>query len=165
MYSSSTDRRSAFSDGDLSTASPSQVVVKCFDRLDADLDRALLALEQRDYETANSMLGHAQDLLGEMAGMLDVSAWEHAGSLLAVYDYLLRILAIGNLRKEPALIGEAKHLVSEIGSGFRSAASVEPAPAPTAGAGAYGARSEITLQTGAPSQNPPDRPKSFSALA
>lgn len=113
---------SAFSDDGLATASPARVLVKCFDRLDADLERAQTAIEAKDHEATNSLLAHAQDLLGEMVGMLDVEAWEHVDSLLAVYDYVLRLLAVGNIEKHPAPVREARHLVSEIGSAFRSAA-------------------------------------------
>lgn len=132
MYQATTtsDRRAAFSDGDLSTASPARVLIKCFDRLDADLDRALAAIEGNDHEATNAQLSHAQDLLGEVAGMLDVGAWVHAAALLSVYDYILRLLAFGNMRKEPAPIAEARRLLSEIGAGFRQAATeIESRPA------------------------------------
>jgi flagellin-specific chaperone FliS len=114
--------RSAFSDGDLATASPARVLVKCFDRLDADLDRALISIEGQRHEATNAMLGHAQDLLGEMVGMLDVDAWEHVDALLAVYDYVLRLIAVGNMEKHAGPIREARHLLGEIGEAFRAAA-------------------------------------------
>ncbi len=135
MYDTSTrpGLRSAFSDGDLDTASPARVVVRCFDRLDADLDRALVAIEEGDHETTNRELGHAQDLLGEMAAMVDTTMWEHASGLLSIYDYVLRLLAVGSMRKHAGLVAEARHLLGEIGDGFRAAASAPPA-APADGA-------------------------------
>lgn len=114
--------RSAFSDDGLATASPARVLVKCFDRLDADLERAQTAIESKDHEAANTVLAHAQDLLGEMVGMLDLEVWEHVDSLLAVYDYVLRLLAVGNIEKHAAPVREARHLLAEIGSAFRTAA-------------------------------------------
>ncbi len=130
MYDTSTrpGLRSAFSDGDLDTASPARVVVRCFDRLDADLERALQAIEHGDHETTNRELGHAQDLLGEMAAMVDTTVWEHASGLLSIYDYVLRLLAVGSMRKHAALVAEARQLLGEIGDGFRVAATASPAP-------------------------------------
>lgn len=131
MYDTSTrtDHRSAFSDGDIDTASPARVLVKCFDRLDADLERALASIERHDHETTNRELGHAQDLLGEMAGMLDTTAWEHSGALLAVYDYVLRLLAVASMRKLAGPAAEAQRLLREIGDGFRVAAANAEQPA------------------------------------
>jgi flagellar secretion chaperone FliS len=116
-------QRSRFTDGSLETASGGQVIVMCFDRLDRDLDGALIAIDATDHETTNSLLRHAQDLLSEMVGMLDVEAWEHAPALLSVYDYLLRRLAQANMFKDAAAVSEARHLIGEIGDAFRTAAA------------------------------------------
>lgn len=162
MYDQNTllAQRSAFSDGDLATASPARVLVKCFDRLDADLDRALTAIDGRDHETTNRHLGHAQDLLGEVASMLDRKAWEHADSLLAVYDYVLRLIAVGNIEKHVGPVTEARRLLAEIGSGFRTAADeVERGP------GATSAPTPTNSVPIASSTAPPDGRPGFSVLA
>jgi flagellar protein FliS len=106
----------------LGTASNAKILTMCFDRVDRDLATAQAAIERGDYATTNEELGHAQDLLGEMAMMVDTDAWEHAGSLLAVYDYVLRLLAVANLEKNALLVTEAQLLIGEIGEAFRAAA-------------------------------------------
>lgn len=166
MYDTATrfQQRAAFSDGDLQTASPAQVIVKCFDRLDADLDRALVAMEAKDHDTTNTQLGHAQELLGEMAMMIDPEVWAHADALLSVYDYVLRLLAAGNIRKRPSMIVEARHLLGEIGDGFRAAVQVAPPSAqPAAGGAAHlGGFSNRPVSGGFDDD---DRPGTFSLLA
>lgn len=122
--------RSAFADGDLATASPAVVLVRCFDRLDADFDTAIDAIELGHIEIANRSLGHAQDLVGELATMLDLDAWEHAASLLSIYDYVLRLLAAANMKKDAGPVVECKRLLSEIGTAFRTAAATPTAGAP-----------------------------------
>jgi flagellar secretion chaperone FliS len=121
MYSSDTmlDR---FADGSLQTASGPKIVVMCFDRLDRDLTTALAALEQGDFYETNCSLCHAQDLLAEMAGMLDLDIWEHAAALLSVYDYLLRRLAQANSSKNAGYVLEVMRLVTDLGDAFRDAA-------------------------------------------
>lgn len=114
------------------TASGPRIVVMCFDRLDRDLAQAIAAIEQGDHFEANETLGHAQDLLGEVAAMLDLESWEHAGSLVSVYDYVLRRLATANIIKDVTLVAEAQRLVTEIGDAFRVAA--EPVPVAAADA-------------------------------
>ena len=64
-----------------------------------------------------------------MAGMLDITAWEHSGALLAVYDYVLRLLAVASMRKLVGPAAEAQRLLREIGDGFRVAAASAEQPA------------------------------------
>jgi len=162
MYNNNTllDRRAAFSSGDLETSSAAQVLVRCFDRLDADLDRAVASISDGNHEVTNRELGHAQDLLGEVAAMVDPTVWEHADSLLAVYDYVLRLLAVGNIEKHDAPVLEARRLLAEIGTGFRSAAEqverrpvAQPPAAPSA------------VAPPATGSVPPDTRPGFSVLA
>jgi flagellar secretion chaperone FliS len=115
-------RRNQFATDRLETASSSSVLLLCFDRLDRDLTMARSAIAEHDHFATNQHLGHAQDLLGEVAAMLDVDVWEHSGSLLAVYDYVLRLLARANTSKSEAMVGEAQRLLDEIGDAFRTAA-------------------------------------------
>lgn len=109
------------SDG-LATASNSKILVMCFDRLDRDMAMALTAMAAGDHFATNELLHHAQDLLGGVVEMLDVDAWEHAESLLALYDYVLRLLAKANVLKAEALVVEARRIIGELGEAFRTAA-------------------------------------------
>ena len=132
--------RDRFSSG-LDTASGPTVVTMCFDRIERDLSDALEALTPVgdapliDHDRINRALGHAQDLVSELATMLDATRWEHAGALLSVYDYLLRRMAMANATKSAATIREVQGIVGELGSAFRtaaqSAAPVDGAPAMT----------------------------------
>lgn len=135
MYSTNTfspARRNQFASMQVETASNAQILTLCFDRLDRDLALGRASIQDGNHFAANEALGHAQDLIGELAMMIDVAAWEHAGSLLSVYDYLLRLLAAANIHKSESMVAEAQHLVSELGSAFReaSATPVEPATRP-----------------------------------
>ncbi|MFT4865148.1 MAG: flagellar protein FliS [Ilumatobacter sp.] len=126
MYSPDTmlDR---FAMDNLQTAGGPKIVIMCFDRLDRDLLTALIAMEQNNHFETNRLLGHAQELLGEMADMLDLEIWEHANALLSVYDYVLRRLSQANASKDPGFVLEAQRLMTEIGDAFRQAAASAPA--------------------------------------
>jgi flagellar protein FliS len=115
-----------FAMDNLQTAGGPKIVIMCFDRLDRDLLTALIAIEEDDHFETNRLLGHAQELLGEMADMLDLEIWEHANALLSVYDYVLRRLAQANASKDPSLVLEAQRLITEIGDAFRQAAASAP---------------------------------------
>lgn len=121
-------RRDRFASVGLETASRGKILVLCFDRLDRDLVEARDAIAAGDHFTTNIALGHAQELLGELALMIDPTAWEHAGALLAVYDYVLRLLTNANMQKSDAIVVEAQRILAEIGEAFRVAAASDPDP-------------------------------------
>lgn len=126
--------RNRFSAGNLEGVSGPRIVVMCFERLERDLSEAIAAIDANDHFQANRALCHAQDLIAELALMVDADAWEHAASLLALYDYLLRLLPIANMKKDPGRVNEALRHVVELGSAFREAerslaARVTPAAA------------------------------------
>lgn len=124
-------RRDAFAEGSLQTASASKIVTMCFDRLDRELAAAAAAIDVEDHFACNMALAHVQDLLTAMAEMLDLEAWEHAGSLVALYDYLLRLTAAANTYKDAGSVDQARRIVGELGDAFRAAAAER-----SAGAGA-----------------------------
>ncbi len=128
-YDAAIAQRAQFASDGLETASNARILTLCFDRLDRDLLHARAGLERGDHFATNEALGHAQDLVGELAGMLDLEAWQHAGSLLALYDYLLRLLQTANVHKAVGLVAEAQRLITEIGDAFRGAAVVAGTPA------------------------------------
>lgn len=114
--------RDRYAEGSLETASASKIVTMCFDRLDRELSSALRAIDERDHYECNAALAHAQDLVTELAGMLDLDVWEHSGSLVALYDYLLRLLTAANTFKSAPAVAEAQRIVRELGGAFRTAA-------------------------------------------
>lgn len=138
MYSqfprSSTELRSKFSKDGVETASNARIITLCYDRLDRDLLEARNAIAAGDHYASNNALAHAQDLIGAMAEMVDVTMWDHSGSLLAVYDYLLRLLAVANAEKADSLVAQAQQLVEELGEAFRTAAATASSTATQAAA-------------------------------
>jgi flagellar secretion chaperone FliS len=129
MYTA-TAARNRFSAGNLEGVSGPRIVVMCFERVERDLAEAITAIEASDHYQANAALCHAQDLIAELALMVDAAAWEHAGTLLALYDYLLRLLPVANMKKDPNRINEAMRHVVELGAAFRQAERSLTTPAP-----------------------------------
>lgn len=113
--------RNRFSAGNLEGVPGPRIVVMCFDRLQRDLAEAITAIEARDHYQANAALCHAQDLITELALMVDADAWEHTGALLALYDYLLRLLPVANMKKDLGRVNEAMRHIVQLGSAFREA--------------------------------------------
>jgi flagellar protein FliS len=113
--------RERFTTGGLDTASGPKVVVMAYDRLDRDIAAALAALADGNLASAHELFCHAQDLVHELNGMLDVDAWEHGPSLAAIYRYVIVRLTEANMTKLAAPATEARHLLAELGDSFRQA--------------------------------------------
>ena len=90
-----------------------------YDRLDRDIAGALSALADGDLAKAHELLCHAQDLVHELNGMLDVDAWEHGPSLAAIYRYVIVRLTEANMTKLASPATEARNLLAELGDAFR----------------------------------------------
>lgn len=131
--SSITDPRKRFAADSLATVSGPRVVVMCFDRLERDLTSAGEALTAGDLFQVNATLTHAQELLHELAAMLDFEVWEHATTLASIYEYVIRVLTVANTTKKMSKIEEAQRLLRQLGGAFREAAATTSAvAAPTA---------------------------------
>jgi flagellar secretion chaperone FliS len=113
--------RERFTTGGLDTASGPKVVVMAYDRLDRDIAAALSALTDGNLARAHELFCHAQDLVHELNGMLDVDAWEHGPSLAAIYRYVIVRLTEANMTKLPSPATEARNLLAELGEAFRQA--------------------------------------------
>jgi flagellar protein FliS len=106
------------------TASPQRLVVMMYDRLVLDLDRAHAALARTDHGGAHDALVHAQDIVIELRGALDVEIWPAGKALAAVYDYVLRLLVDANVRKTPRPVVEARELMVPLRDTWREIAGV-----------------------------------------
>jgi flagellar secretion chaperone FliS len=84
----------------ISTASPGRLLVMLYDRLCLDLRRAIAALEAHRREDASVALLHAQDILLELRGSLNVPDWPAGEQLGQLYSFLLSELMRANLKQD-----------------------------------------------------------------
>jgi flagellar protein FliS len=109
------------------TASPQRLVVMLYDRVLLDFDRALAALAGNDGAAAHEALVHAQDIVGELRATLDVEIWPAGHALVAVYDYVLRLLVEANVRKDARLVVDCRELMTPLRDTWRDIAGISAA--------------------------------------
>src|SRR4051812_29260461 len=88
----------------IATASPARLLVMLYDRLCLDLERGHAALLEGDREAASAALVHAQDILMELRGSLDLGSWDGAANLAGIYTFLVGELLKANIRQEPVRV-------------------------------------------------------------
>jgi flagellar secretion chaperone FliS len=121
----------------VSTASPAHLVVMLYDRLLLDLTHGETALRAGDRESASSRIMHAQDIILELRGALNVTSWAGAPGLSQLYSFLLTELIRANVRQDADRVGNCRELVAPLAQVWREAdLGAEPAagtPTPAAG--------------------------------
>lgn len=107
---------------ELMTATPAQLTVKLFQRLILDLHRAATDLQQGQSGTASGHLVHAQSILAELDGTLDVNAWSGAADLKSVYAFCLQTLVTANQNSDANAVLRAIELLTPVAEAFEQAA-------------------------------------------
>ena len=106
----------------VTTASPNRLVVMLYDRLLKDLNSASTAIGGANIEAAHRALLHAQEIVAELSGSLDLSLWPEGAQLKALYDYLTERLVRANMTKDAAFVAECLEVVEPLRDAFAEAA-------------------------------------------
>lgn len=107
----------------VATASPQQLLVMLYDRLALDLERAEVALQERDRDAASEQLRHAQDIVFELRESLRVDVWEGGPRLASLYAWLLTELVQANVKGDLRRVGDCRRVVEPLRDAWRQAAA------------------------------------------
>ena len=122
------------------SASPARLLTMLYDRLLLDLRRAEAAQEAADWQTANSQLLHAQDIITELSSTLRPDVWDGAEGLRGLYEYVRMALVNANIHRDVARTREAITLLTPLQEAWHAAAGAlhDPTqdPTPSAASGA-----------------------------
>lgn len=129
--------RTRYVDDTVATASPAKLLTMLYDRLVLDLTRAESEQRAGNRGAAGPHLTHAQDIVGELASTLDVSAWDGAPQLLSIYTFLLTELVQANVSGDPERTAACRALVEPLADAWHQAAdqlgaAAQPARTPVA---------------------------------
>ena len=107
----------------VSTSSPQQLLVRLYDRLALDLERAETAIADGDRETTNEQLQHAQEIVIELRSSLRVDVWDGGPRLAALYSWLLGELIQANIKNDLRRVGDCRRIVEPLRDAWRQAAA------------------------------------------
>ncbi len=114
--------RNAYMGGMVSTASPARLLVMLFERLGADVDRAVAAQEAGDHIAASPHLIHAQEIVLELRFSLDHDVWDGATRLDEIYSWLYRELIRANTSRDVTVTKACRKIVDPLVETWREAA-------------------------------------------
>jgi flagellar secretion chaperone FliS len=111
------------------TASPAELVLRLYEALVRDLERADAALKERTaIEQAHGPLLHAQEIVIELLASLDMSAGDLPRHLADLYQYMYQRLVQANVNKDATAVAEVLRLLRPIHMAWSSA--TQPAARP-----------------------------------
>lgn len=103
------------------TTTPERLVTMLYDRLVRDLVAAEQAIANRDREGANTELVHAQAVVFELFGGLNVDAWAGAPQLANLYLWIIQRLVHANAGQDVAIVRECRELIEPLADAWHSA--------------------------------------------
>lgn len=117
------------------SAPPARLLTMLYDRLILDLMRAEHAQTNSDWETSRVNLLHAQDIVRELSGSLQMGTWDGAQDLQSLYTYILTALMNANMHRDVESTRECIQLLRPLGEAWHAAADslVVQAPARVGG--------------------------------
>lgn len=121
--------RAAYARDAILSATPAQLVVMLYDRLELDLQRAELAQLEERWLDASAPLRHAQDIVTELQLALRLDVWDDADKLFAIYTYVRNALIAANVSHSIERTREAIRLVAPLAVAWRTAAAQVAGPA------------------------------------
>lgn len=98
----------------MATIPKPQLLLRLYDRLLLDLERAEAAIGGRRIEDGHNALVHAQDIVHELNLALDVEVWEEGRALRSIYQHLTELLIEANTAKDTAPIRAAVVVVAPL---------------------------------------------------
>jgi flagellar secretion chaperone FliS len=99
-----------------------RLLTMLYDALVNNVALAENALAEGDFYALNERLLKAQDIVLELSGTLKPEGWNGGPALLALYNYVYRLLVRGNVHRDKAALAEARTYLEPLQEAWHRAA-------------------------------------------
>ncbi|MFN3410777.1 MAG: flagellar export chaperone FliS [Exilispira sp.] len=103
------------------TASPIQLVIMLYDKAIVCLNTAIELINKKSikFDVINNNIIRAQDIISELMLSLDFEqGGEIAQNLFSIYDYCMKQMIDGNIKKDSKLLTDVVKILSELRSAW-----------------------------------------------
>ncbi len=114
-------QRARYAGTALATASPQVLLLRLYDRLSLDLQRAAEAQTAGDHVAANQLLQHGQAIVSALATALDLDAWDGAERLKSLYTWLIQEMVRANTGRDATRTRACSSVVEPLRSAWHEA--------------------------------------------
>ena len=107
-----TNAFNAYKQNSVTTASPGELTLMLYNGCLKFLNRAKLAIGEKNIEERNHYIQRSQAIIGELMSTLNMDM-EISKQMLPLYEYMNRRLTEANIQNDSAIIEEVEGLVTE----------------------------------------------------
>ena len=107
----------------LQTLTPMEIVVKLYDEAEKQMNIAIIAIDEKNYATANKSLQKTQDIVNALRSVLDMKI-PMSKDLDALYDFFNRQLVTANMKKDTGMIRELLPMFADLRDAFAQVAAM-----------------------------------------
>lgn len=107
-----TNAYNAYKQNSVTTASPGELTLMLYNGCLKFLNRAKLAIDEKNIEERNYNIQRAQAIIAEFMSTLNMDI-EISKQMLPLYEYMNRRLTEANIKNDPTIIEEVEGLVTE----------------------------------------------------
>lgn len=104
--------QNAYKQNSVTTASPGELTLMLYNGCLKFLNKAKIAIQEKDMQEKNINLQKAQAIISELMVTLNMEI-DVSKNMLALYEYMNRRLIQANIRKDISIIEEVEGLVTE----------------------------------------------------
>lgn len=101
----------------VTTMTPIEIVIKLYSETERELNRAVVFIEEKNFESANKSLSKSVDLIAALRSVLDVSL-PIGKNLDAIYDFLEKQIIAANMKKDTEIVKSLLPMVAELKDAF-----------------------------------------------
>lgn len=102
-----------YKENSIYTASPEELTLMLYNGLIKFIMQAQKAIDEKDFEKANSSIVRAENIISEFQATLD-KKYEISQNLLLLYDYMYRRLMDANIKKDKDILEEVLSFAREL---------------------------------------------------
>lgn len=111
MYNQSSNAYQIYQQNEVLTASKGKLLIMLYDGAIRFLRFAQIAIDEKNYESANKYLVKAQNIISELMATLNMD-YEISKSLYSLYDYMKYRLIQANIKKDREMVEEIMKMLS-----------------------------------------------------
>ena len=107
----------AYKKQSVTTMTPIESVIKLYSETERELNRSVVFIKEKNYESANNALNKSVDLIAALRSVLDVNL-PIGKNLDAIYGFLEKQIIAANVKKDVEIVNSLLPMVAELKDAF-----------------------------------------------
>ncbi len=107
----------AYKKQSVTTMTPIEIVIKLYSETERELNRSVVFIKEKNYESANNALNKSVDLIAALRSVLDVNL-PIGKNLDTIYGFLEKQIIAANVKKDVEIVNSLLPMVAELKDAF-----------------------------------------------